>query len=175
MINNYTVLTKSFLFSLLDEEKLTVDNCLCDACFRHVDRRANVPSYRKRMVTSVTSNLAATNTAVQSTSKTNSDLNQDAVMEEDNSNSTVAIGDNDSMSADHKCVVSDCRNPAAHSLKRKCIRKSVKRFLLNFNIPSGEQCIWLCQSHYQNVIQCSGCVLCKRRLSKNHMFHIPSV
>lgn len=26
-----------------DEEKLTVDNCLCDACIRHVDRRANCP------------------------------------------------------------------------------------------------------------------------------------
>ncbi|XP_026479748.1 uncharacterized protein LOC113386165 [Ctenocephalides felis] len=31
------------------EEKLTVDNCLCDACYRHVDRRANCPSYRKRL------------------------------------------------------------------------------------------------------------------------------
>ncbi|XP_077296384.1 enhanced adult sensory threshold isoform X3 [Arctopsyche grandis] len=32
------------------EEKLTVDSCLCDACYRHVDRRANCPSYRKRPV-----------------------------------------------------------------------------------------------------------------------------
>lgn len=38
----------TLLYSVTDEEKLTSDSCLCDACFRHVDRRANCPSYRKR-------------------------------------------------------------------------------------------------------------------------------
>lgn len=36
-------------YSISDEEKLTVDSCLCDACYRHVDRRANCASYRKRV------------------------------------------------------------------------------------------------------------------------------
>lgn len=39
----------NLIFPLLDEEKLTADSCLCDACYRHVDRRANCPSYRKRL------------------------------------------------------------------------------------------------------------------------------
>ncbi|XP_044737037.1 uncharacterized protein LOC123298996 isoform X2 [Chrysoperla carnea] len=30
------------------EKHLTPDSCLCDACYRHVDRKANVPSYSKQ-------------------------------------------------------------------------------------------------------------------------------
>lgn len=156
----------------LDEEKLTVDNCLCDACFRHVDRRANVPAYAKRMEACSTSSSGA---GIRSSSKNNlADTTSDTVMEEENSNSTSGIGDNDS-STDHRCIVSGCLHPAKRSVKRKCIRKSVKKFLLHFKIPDGEQGIWLCQNHYDSVIQCNGCVMCKRRLSKNHMYHIPTV
>lgn len=78
-------------------------------------------------------------------------------------------------SASRKCLVPECAHPAVHSLRRKCIRKSVKKFLLKFEIPAGAASVWLCQSHYDTVIQCSGCVLCKRRLGKNHMYHITSV
>jgi len=28
------------------ETHLTADSCLCDACYRHVDRKANCPSYK---------------------------------------------------------------------------------------------------------------------------------
>lgn len=33
-----------------------MDNCLCDACFRHVDRRANCPIYKKRTTNTATAN-----------------------------------------------------------------------------------------------------------------------
>lgn len=29
------------------ETHLTADSCLCDACIRHVDRKANCPSYKE--------------------------------------------------------------------------------------------------------------------------------
>ncbi|XP_029404827.2 uncharacterized protein LOC105222946 [Bactrocera dorsalis] len=139
---------------LANEEKLTVDSCLCDACFRHVDRRANVPSYKKRMSVTGHVDSAGSSTGAEG-------IDNIAIDAEDDPRS-------------HKCLVPDCANPAAHSLRRKCIRKSVKKFLLNFDMPTGSTCVWLCQAHYDTVIQCSGCVLCKRRLGKNHMYHITS-
>ncbi|TMW51693.1 hypothetical protein DOY81_003185 [Sarcophaga bullata] len=148
---------------LANEEKLTVDNCLCDACFRHVDRRANVPSYKKRL--SAPGNL-------ESMSSSNSLKSADNQHYDDATQNAEADGSE--INTSRKCLVPECANPAAHSLRRKCIRKSVKKFLLNFEIPAGAASVWLCQTHYDTVIQCSGCVLCKRRLGKNHMYHITS-
>ncbi|XP_053951189.1 serine-rich adhesin for platelets [Anastrepha ludens] len=142
---------------LANEEKITVDSCLCDACFRHVDRRANVPSYKKRV--SVTGGLV--NRAGPSSSLGVREIG-DAPLEVDDAPQF------------HKCLVPNCANPAARSLRRKCIRKSVKKFLLKFDMPTGSTCVWLCQNHYGTVMQCTGCVLCKRRLGKNHMYHITS-
>lgn len=31
-----------------DEKHLTRDSCLCDACYRHVDRKSNTPSYNNK-------------------------------------------------------------------------------------------------------------------------------
>lgn len=149
---------------LKDEEKLTVDNCLCDACFRHVDRRANVPSYKKRL--SAPGNL-------ESMTSSNSLKSADNQHYDDATQNAEADGSE--INTSRKCLVPECANPAAHSLRRKCIRKSVKKFLLKFEIPAGAASVWLCQTHYDTVIQCSGCVLCKRRLGKNHMYHITSV
>lgn len=154
---------------LPDEEKLTVDNCLCDACFRHVDRRANVPSYKKRL--SAPGHLESlASTSSKSLDNANYDEQQNA--ETDGPEGGAGLATN---STARKCLVPDCAYPATHSLRRKCIRKSVKKFLLKFEIPTSTACVWLCQSHYDTVIQCSGCVLCKRRLGKNHMYHITSV
>lgn len=36
------------LFSLVAEKHLTRDSCLCDACYRHVDRKSNTPSYSNK-------------------------------------------------------------------------------------------------------------------------------
>lgn len=154
-------LTMFISFCFLDEEKLTVDNCLCDACFRHVDRRANAPSYKKRL--SAPGGLESANGL-----KSSDNPDDDQGQVEGNTEHYAAA-------ASHRCLVTECENPAAHSLRRKCIRKSVKKFLLKFEVPTTAACIWLCRSHYDTVIQSSGCVLCKRRLGKNHMYHITSV
>lgn len=34
--------------NILAEKHLTHDSCLCDACYRHVDRKANTPSYTNK-------------------------------------------------------------------------------------------------------------------------------
>ncbi|XP_061388760.1 uncharacterized protein LOC133323874, partial [Musca vetustissima] len=150
---------------LANEEKLTVDNCLCDACFRHVDRRANVPSYKKR--------LSAPG-GLESTTQNGVKSSNDSQQEFEHNDTDAGGSEHFASASSHSCLVTGCSNPAAHSLRRKCIRKSVKKFLLKFEVPTNSPCIWLCQTHYDTVIQCSGCVLCKRRLGKNHMYHITS-
>lgn len=129
-----------------------------------MDRRANVPSYKKRLSAPGGLETAASNGLKSADNQNDFDQNE-----------TEGGTDHYAAAAAHSCLVTGCSNPAAHSLRRKCIRKSVKKFLLKFDVPTTAACIWLCQTHYDTVIQCSGCVLCKRRLGKNHMYHITSV
>lgn len=152
---------------------------MCDACFRHVDRRANVPSYKKRL--SAPGNLE--NMSASTSAITGKSIHDQPAPGEDDANDDVTestINTNNSKNSNsannpRKCVVTDCVNPAVHSLRRKCIRKTIKKFLLNFEMPTGSLCVWLCQAHYDTIIQYSGCVLCKRRLAKNQIYRMPSV
>ncbi|XP_068154966.1 platelet binding protein GspB isoform X2 [Drosophila tropicalis] len=158
------------------EEKLTVDNCLCDACFRHVDRRANAPSYKKRL--SAPGHLetggGVGGGVPVSGVPADKHYSGDSVDNEFGQVPPGGGGSSQQQQQQRACAIKDCGDSAGHSLRRKCIRKSVKKFLLNFEIPAGTSNVWLCDAHYNTVIQSSGCVLCKRRLGKNHMYHITS-
>ncbi|XP_062139403.1 uncharacterized protein LOC133848051 isoform X1 [Drosophila sulfurigaster albostrigata] len=157
---------------LANEEKLTVDNCLCDACFRHVDRRANAPSYKKRI--SAPGHLES-NSNNNNNSAAAGGNSLDKHFAGDATDADFATTSSGAASASARvCAVKDCADGASHSLRRKCVRKSVKKCLLIFEIPVGTSNVWLCEPHYNTVIQSSGCVLCKRRLGKNHMYHITS-
>nr|AAF63753.1 nuclear protein EAST [Drosophila melanogaster] len=150
---------------LANEEKLTVDNCLCDACFRHVDRRANVPSYKKRLSASGHLEMgSAAGSALEKQFAGDSGVITESGGE---AGSTAAVA-----VQQRSCGVKDCVEAARHSLRRKCIRKRVKKYQLSLEIPAGSSNVGLCEAHYNTVIQFSGCVLCKRRLGKNHMYNI---
>ncbi|SPP78256.1 uncharacterized protein LOC117581105 isoform X2 [Drosophila guanche] len=144
---------------LANEEKLTVDNCLCDACFRHVDRRANAAPYNKKRL-SAPGHLETGGPGGSSVSGSRS-------AEGPELGPSTSAG-----SAQRSCAVKDCCETAGHQLRRKFIRKSVKKFQLSFEIPAGTSIVWLCEAHYNTIIQFTGCVLCKRRLGKNHMYNI---
>ncbi|XP_055923211.1 uncharacterized protein LOC129953778 [Eupeodes corollae] len=151
---------------LSNEEKLTVDNCLCDACFRHVDRRANVPSYKKRL--SVPGRIETTTTTTSTTSTTTTAPPTESPPEQEKPQQLAS-----NCLAAHTCAVPECDQKAAHSLRRKSIRKSVKKSLLNFDMSTATGTyLYICDKHYEAVAQSSGCVLCKRRLGKNNMYHI---
>ncbi|KAH8361189.1 hypothetical protein KR200_009623 [Drosophila serrata] len=154
---------------LANEEKLTVDNCLCDACFRHVDRRANAPSYKKRL--SAPGHLE---TGVGNAAMEKHFAGEHGVIPEGAGDAMgTGAGAGTSGGGQHRaCAVKDCVEGAGHSLRRKFIRKSLKKFQLNLEIPAGTSNVWLCEVHYNTVIQFSGCVLCKRRLGRNHMYNI---
>lgn len=44
----YLLLYIHFMFLFIAEKHLTRDSCLCDACYRHVDRKSNTPSYSNK-------------------------------------------------------------------------------------------------------------------------------
>lgn len=145
-----------------------MDNCLCDACFRHVDRRANVPSYKKRLSDSGHLEMgSAAGSALEKQFAGDSGVITESGGE---AGSTAAVA-----VQQRSCGVKDCVEAARHSLRRKCIRKRVKKYQLSLEIPAGSSNVGLCEAHYNTVIQFSGCVLCKRRLGKNHMYNITTV
>lgn len=161
---------------LSNEEKLTVDNCLCDACFRHVDRRANVPSYKKRLSvpgrieTTPAPTPKATPVATPAAPETTPSVETTTETPLEESEKSQHLPAN--CSVGHICAVPDCGQKAAHSLRRKGIRKSIKKSLLNFDMSATGTYLHICDKHYEAVVQSSGCVLCKRRLGKNNMYHI---
>lgn len=153
-----------------------MDNCLCDACFRHVDRRANAPSYKKRL--SAPGHLETGLGNAEKHFAGDGSLTDPSGSGEGGSTTSSGVGGaagGGGGGAIRACAVKDCSEGAGHSLRRKCIRKSVKKFQLNLDIPAGSSIVWLCEAHYNTVIQFSGCVLCKRRLGKNHMYNITTV
>lgn len=42
------LIVMELIFDFVAEKHLMRDSCLCDACFRHVDRKSNIPSYANK-------------------------------------------------------------------------------------------------------------------------------
>lgn len=127
-----------------------MDNCLCEACFRHVDRRANTQPYKKRL----NDYLNGSTSATSASPKTN--INSESIMKKSIS-----------------CLIPDCNEKAVHSLQKKVVKKRLKKFLSPEAITSTY--VQICQTHYDIVMQHIICNLCKRRLNKTHMFPIEDV
>lgn len=152
------ILTKKSKTSFSDEEKLTVDNCLCDACFRHVDRRANCPSYKKR--------LSAANSST--------DYNNFNDSTEESPRASDAHG-----SHKHQlCNVADCEEIGSHTVRRKWFMKMKKSIskLLNLNLEGiAVGTLSICDNHYDTISHLMVCALCKRKLMRNHIYYVSQV
>ncbi|XP_059619871.1 uncharacterized protein LOC132263884 [Phlebotomus argentipes] len=139
-----------------NEEKLTVDNCLCDACYRHVDRRANCPSYRNKR-----------QSAALMSSEFKGDAAADAIQHETEEARSTAL-----------CLVTGCGEASSHLLRRKWfskMRKPINKLIrLNVDVSNahGLGQVPICHKHYDIISHLMVCVLCKRKLPRNHIFYI---
>ncbi|XP_070493109.1 serine-rich adhesin for platelets isoform X3 [Chironomus tepperi] len=141
---------------LENEEKLTKDSCLCDACFRHVDRRANCPSYRNKQRPSASSQ--------PSTSTSTSPVYQNQ-NNQNNFERTFGI-----------CNVIDCNENAVHSIRKKWfikMKKTISKiFQINLDLQPTNTNVSICEEHFAALSHIMVCAMCKRKLPRNHIFYI---
>ncbi|XP_028175519.1 uncharacterized protein LOC114363862 isoform X1 [Ostrinia furnacalis] len=149
-----------------NEEKLTSDSCLCDACFRHVDRRANCPSYRKRPLVK-----QPTDTLMMTSALDVSQPEKPPSPTEEESEEEPTPGEAGRRAT---CHTEACAAPADHSIRRKWLikmRSSVNKVLkLECDYP-GLHTIPLCAEHHRALAPLMACRLCRRRITKHHNVH----
>ncbi|KAG5680263.1 hypothetical protein PVAND_009782 [Polypedilum vanderplanki] len=143
---------------LENEEKLTKDSCLCDACFRHVDRRANCPSYRNKHRSMPSSSQEP------STSSSTSPVHQNQ-NNQNNFDRSFGI-----------CNVIDCNETAVHSIRKKWfvkMKKTISKiFQVNLDLQPTNTNVSICEEHFAALSHIMVCAMCKRKLPRNHIFYI---
>ncbi|XP_055613315.1 titin homolog, partial [Uranotaenia lowii] len=160
---------------LASEVKIKIDSCLCDACFRHVDRKANCPSYRKKTEAKSLSSLAKIQNSID-------DRNQE-LSEVPNSSSVESLppSTEDLEIVEEKiqgsCHVLNCGSNASHTIRRKWMLKMKKTInkILEINLEQSNfstNLIPICDGHYELISHLMICAMCKRRLPKNHIYYI---
>jgi hypothetical protein len=147
----------SNILCVAGEEKLTKDSCLCDACFRHVDRRANCPSYKSKRLAGP---------AFQGPSSSNSAQQQQ--QNQNNFDRTYGV-----------CNVIDCDENAVHNIRKKWFMKMKKTiakiFHVDMEIQPTNANVSICEEHFSALSHIMVCAMCKRKLPRNHIFYINQV
>uniref|UniRef100_A0A2M4A4Z9 Putative transcription regulator xnp/atrx dead-box superfamily protein n=1 Tax=Anopheles triannulatus TaxID=58253 RepID=A0A2M4A4Z9_9DIPT len=185
---------------LLAESKITLDSCLCDACFRHVDRKANCPSQKKKVTSTVTSNEGTSSASTVTTATTTKTTQQQSTvtpivikMTTNKDGSTSITGQQQqqqpgaaSEPTHHGvnkvreiCAVRHCTANAMQSLRRRWVmkmkRKIGKHLDINFeHMPKqgNADYVSICNKHYEQIDHLMICAMCTRQLQRNQVYHM---
>ncbi|XP_058169605.1 uncharacterized protein LOC131284764 [Anopheles ziemanni] len=187
---------------LLAESKITLDSCLCDACFRHVDRKANYPSQKKKTASSgpqQQQNSASTGSS--STSASGGNTSQSTVspivikmttnkdgstsitgQQQNHHHQPMVIDDGSGVpgagNAREICAVRQCTAHAMQSLRRKWVLKMKRKIgkQLDINLEQAARAttenISICNRHYEQISHLMICAMCTKPLQRNHVYHM---
>lgn len=151
------------------EEKLTADNCLCDACFRHIDKRANYPCKKRTSNGGMPGNNVPGQTRNLDGGLLNESGTDQLVSQPIESSQTKYTG---------PCQIVNCAAQASHFVRRKWMnrmRKSINKVYQLELVNGTNNMVPICEKHYNDISYFMVCVLCKRRLLKNHIYNINQV
>lgn len=133
---------------------MTVDSCLCDACFRHVDRRANCPSYKKRL----------------------SEPNKTGELDESKESDGTLFRSNRELTW---CQALNCKEQAQQSVCSKWalkMRRTLSKHIqLNFENIALSAFVPICDKHNDDINQLLICILCNRHLKRTNCHFINQV
>lgn len=142
-----------------------------------MDRKANCPSYRKR--------LSVASLVQQNNSENDSSQNDSCKQLSEGGGgggdmSAQEVADEAEKDMYNTCCVMNCSDVVAHSLRKKWISKMKKQVskiieLDNDMINDSLTLIPICDTHYQAISHLMVCAMCKRRLPKNHIYFIAQV
>ncbi|XP_053670903.1 uncharacterized protein LOC128721201 [Anopheles nili] len=168
--------------------KITLDSCLCDACYRHVDRKANCPPQKKKSASvsqsgsSAGASVATTSTTTQSTVSplvikmtTNKDGSTSIATEQP---ATMDDAPNAGGRAREICAVRQCTAHALQSLRRKWVLKMKRKIgkHLDINLEQAAKTtaefISICNKHYEQISHLMICAICTKPLQKNLVYYM---
>uniref|UniRef100_A0A182VZU5 Uncharacterized protein n=1 Tax=Anopheles minimus TaxID=112268 RepID=A0A182VZU5_9DIPT len=171
--------------------KITLDSCLCDACYRHVDRKANCPPQKKK--TAAVPQTSGTSTGGGGTANaitfssmtivsplvlkvtTNKDGSTSIATEQP---ATVDDGTTAGGKEREICAVRQCAAHGMQSLRRKWMvkmkRKISKQLDINFEqaAKATAEYIYICNKHYEQISNLMVCAMCTKPLQRNHVYHL---
>ncbi|XP_053668523.1 uncharacterized protein LOC128718931 [Anopheles marshallii] len=168
--------------------KITLDSCLCDACYRHVDRKANCPPQKKKSTTVSQTSSTSTGASTNTTNTTQSTVSPLVLKVTTNKDGSTSIATEQPATLDdgttaggkerETCAVRQCTAHGMQSLRRKWMvkmkRKISKQLDINFELAAKAtaEYIYICNKHYEQISHLMICALCTKPLQRNHVYHL---
>ncbi|XP_052863137.1 uncharacterized protein LOC128269773 [Anopheles cruzii] len=182
---------------LLVESKISLDSCLCDACFRHVDRKANCPSQKKKVTTATAATTPASSSSTSGATGPASQTTVSPIVIKVTTNkdgSTSIAGQQQQQQQQHpphsviddgsggkvreNCAVRQCTANTVQSLRRKWVLKMKRKICKHLDInleqatKATAESIFICNKHYEQIGHLMICAMCTKPLQRNHVYHV---
>jgi hypothetical protein len=158
---------------------------LCDACFRHVDRRANCPGYKKRLSAHQQHSQYDQDQQDDRANSKSPEKHQLSQMQMQQQQQQQQLNQNKQMDPkvqqlNVKCDVTNCCELGSHTIRKKWLVKVKKSILKALdidieNVGNSTGTVAICELHYEAISHLMICAVCKRKLAKNHIFYISQV